>query len=108
MISGIRAIDLFILVMLIRLGTSPLDVTIPISMGFEVSISWLTPILAFFASYLVVTYKKLDKTDGEDWAIVGGMTLAGFVPVTLAIPLFMISLLILGWMMHISGRVPSD
>jgi hypothetical protein len=107
MISGIRAIELFILVMLIRLGTSPFDLVVMVSPGLEIRFSWLTPVLAFCASYLVVTYKRLDKVTSEDWAIVVGLTLVGLVPVAYALPLFMISLPILGWIMHISGRTLS-
>lgn len=107
MISAIRAIELFMLVMLIRLASSPLEVYVSVS-GVDLSFSWLAPALAFMVSFLVVTYKRRASASAEDWAIVLGMTLVAFVPLTLAIPLFMISLLILGWLMHISGRTMKD
>jgi len=107
MISKVRVIELFIIVMLIRLATSPLDIVVSIPPELILSISWLTPVLAFSMSFLVVTHNKMDKVAKREWAVVAGITLGGFVPADFAIPLLMMSLLLLGWVMHVSGRTLS-
>jgi len=107
MISKVRVIELIVIVMLIRLATSPLDIVVPITPDLAPSISWLTPVLAFFLSFLVITHNKMDKVAKREWAVVTGITLVGFVPVDFAIPLLMMNLLLLGWVMHVSGRTLS-
>jgi hypothetical protein len=107
MISKVRVIELFVIVMLIRLATSPLDIVVSIPPELILSISWLTPLLAFSLSYLVVTHNKRNKVAKPEWAVVAGITMVGFVPADFAIPLLMTSLLLLGWVMHVSGRTLS-
>ena len=98
----ISIVALFLLV--VRFGLSFLDVQLQID-GVSISISLVGFAAAVLLGFVYAAYRRWDFRVTTDVAIAAGAVLVSFAPPSWAPYVLAFNLLMIGWCMHVTGRV---
>jgi len=102
MLTGLRAVELFVLAAFFRVVLMPLDIGLE-AIGLSTSVSPLSAVAVFLVAYSVVTYRRSLDLLPEEWIAIGLVTSEGFIPREWAVTALFVGLMTMGWMWHIRG-----